>query len=264
MNRLKGKTMAKEAYDVIYSLGTNCACAEYLRKYNLRIYAGPFDWLISSDIYAPFKAITTHFKSFLDFAYIIPSKQASHKSCNQVCQHAQTNYVFFHDFLPDQPLTQQMPTIQAKYARRSARFENDLKSGKKVLLVWYAETGSKPPVAEFLSYIRQIRQQYLNPNIHFLFISYTGEETSSCQQLLEGVTAYQLPQNCLAQRQENYLLWDQKQIQPILARLSLKISYGKHLRKQLKALFFRILSVGILNRQKRHTFVENHAKNDGE
>lgn len=74
--------MAKEAYDVIYSLGTNCACAEYLRKYNLRRYAGPFDWITSPNIHAPFEAITTHFKSFLDFAHIIPTEQATSKACN--------------------------------------------------------------------------------------------------------------------------------------------------------------------------------------
>lgn len=172
--------------------------------------------------------------------------------------------MFLHDFIPSEPLSRQIPNIQAKYARRSTRFENDLKSGKKVLLVWYAETGSKIPVEEFLAYIQKIRQQYRNQHIHFLFISYTEQDRPSCQHLLEGVTAYQLPQNSLAQREVNYLLWDINQLKPIFSHLSLKISYRIRLSKQIKALFFRILSIGIINKQKRHTFVENHAKNDGD
>ncbi len=35
----------KHKYDIIYSLGSNCACALYLNKYALRTTSGPFDWV---------------------------------------------------------------------------------------------------------------------------------------------------------------------------------------------------------------------------
>ena len=255
--------MNKIKYDVIYSIGTNCACAEYLRKYNLRKYAGPLDWITSANINAPFETICTHFQSFLNFTYIVPLEEDSPKACNQICKHVQNGYIFFHDFIAGQNIRLQIPSILAKYTRRVTRFENDLKKGKKVLLVWYAETGSQLPFSKILYYVNSIRQLH-TADIHFLFITYTEKgETFSCQIPLEGVSVYQLPEKSLANRKEGYLLWDLKQLDPIFNNLSLKISYWQNLKTKIKALFFRILSVGIVNKKKRHAFVESHVKNDG-
>lgn len=32
-------------YDIIYSIGRDCACASYLQQNGLRLTSGPFDWL---------------------------------------------------------------------------------------------------------------------------------------------------------------------------------------------------------------------------
>lgn len=34
-----------QKFDLIFSIGEDCACSSYLRRYNLQDYSYPFDWL---------------------------------------------------------------------------------------------------------------------------------------------------------------------------------------------------------------------------
>lgn len=84
-------------FDVIYSLGRNCACAEYLKKHNLRLKAGPFDWIVSADSYAPFQCVLDEFNLFSDFSYL---KVISQYDNTLKVEHSRTKYLFLHDFFP--------------------------------------------------------------------------------------------------------------------------------------------------------------------
>ena len=53
-------------YDIIYSIGRDCACAMYMRKTNLRICSGPFDWLTNASFEKRFEMMLNNFTGFLD------------------------------------------------------------------------------------------------------------------------------------------------------------------------------------------------------
>lgn len=59
----------KQTYDAVYSLGTNCAASDYLRRMGLRKGAGPFDWIraehprVEGNLFWDEKRITPLFKS---------------------------------------------------------------------------------------------------------------------------------------------------------------------------------------------------------
>ena len=102
-------------FDVIYSLGKNCACSEYLKKHNLRLKAGPFDWIVSADNYAPFECILDEFNLFSDFSYL---KVISQYDNTLKVEHSKTKYLFLHDFFTNSSLSSQINPIHDKYQRR--------------------------------------------------------------------------------------------------------------------------------------------------
>lgn len=38
----------QDVYDIVYSLGRDCACSKYMRNNRLRIVSGSFDWLTNA------------------------------------------------------------------------------------------------------------------------------------------------------------------------------------------------------------------------
>ena len=53
----KGHKHMKNKYDIVYSIGHDCACSMYLKKHNLRVVSGPLDWLTSVPAHMRFNLI---------------------------------------------------------------------------------------------------------------------------------------------------------------------------------------------------------------
>ena len=244
-------------YDIVYSLGNNCGCAEYLRDAHLRSHSGPLDWIISDDVYASFKTILDEFDVFLDFS-CLEQQSAEKDSLNIPFLHTKNKYLFLHDFFKEESLTKQMPLVAQKYQRRIKRLMDDLQSKKRILFCWYGETGAVVDSAEAVSYCLKIRRQS-TAHIDFLFILYDqeGEEMKSSHE--NGIFFYQLPKSLLEKRKEGYLMWDKSHIAPIFSQINIEVktTFSTALRKVL----YRIASVFIFNRSKRHKFIEDNVKN---
>ena len=59
MNIFNDKT-----FDLIVSIGEDCACSTYIRKFNLQFASYPFDWLTKSNFDTRIKLILNNFKDF--------------------------------------------------------------------------------------------------------------------------------------------------------------------------------------------------------
>lgn len=246
-------------YDLICSIGINCACAQYLRKNHLRNKSGPLDWLISSDNYAPFKTILDEFNTFLDFSNLSPQKtEESQVNINFI--HTKNKYVLVHDFFKGETIEKQITSVKQKYTRRITRLLNNLKSSKDILFVWYGENGVVLDKKILLQYLRQIREKY-TANIDFLFILYNGNKNIDKEVIASGITFYNLPKEHLVLREEGNLLWDVDTITPIISSLKLK-NNGKSLYFIFRGVFYRILSAFIFNKIKRHKFIEDKLRNN--
>lgn len=53
-------------FDLIFSLGEDCACTSYLRRFNLQEYSYPFDWLTKADFFTRMDLLINDFKGFLE------------------------------------------------------------------------------------------------------------------------------------------------------------------------------------------------------
>ena len=245
-------------YDMIYSLGMNCACAEYLRKNNLRNKSGPLDWLVSDDIYAPFKTVLDEFKTFLDFSNL--TKTSKGCETNITLMHKANGYLLIHDFFTHSDIKEQMPSVHQKYSRRIERMLKDLNSNKRILFCWYGETGIVLEKQTLLSYIQQIRAKY-KANIDFLFISYSNpSQLINKEEPMQGVTMYNLPKERASLKTEGFLFWDKENINKIISSLSLK--NARPISTKIRGVFYRVIAAFIFNRAKRHNFIDDKLRNN--
>lgn len=249
--------MAK--YDVIYSLGCNCAAAEYLRKYGLRCAAGPFDWIAAENGYAPWETILDRFQHFLVLEKLEKCSNQTAGSENCLYRHSQTGYVFYHDFTWNAPFEEQLPAVLQKYRRRAGRFLADLESSKRVLLVWYGESGITLEKVRLEYYTKCLRQKY-GKHIDTLVLQYAKTEQNPQIITEDGLSVYQWPDNHIKNRQDGFLLWDRDTLGPVFASLWLSKSFLFRIRQKLVNMAVHVAAWFIFNRSARHQFVEKYTK----
>ncbi|MCG8708355.1 hypothetical protein JHU04_001562 [Brenneria sp. 4F2] len=128
-------------YDIIYSIGRDCACSEYLKKNGLRICSGPFDWLTNAGFEERFTLLLNNFENFLNPEdFILLEKDISIENDNSCdyYKNVRTDFYFYHDFPTEVPFKDSFPDIAKKYRRRIQRFYDNVKNKKIVLLVWFS------------------------------------------------------------------------------------------------------------------------------
>ncbi len=134
-------------YDLIYSLGADCACATYLKINNLRLYSGPFDWLTHCKFSTRMKLILNNFEEFLNIEDLRPLEKdlSIHNDNNcDYYENIKNGIWFYHDFPCGVPLKQSYSVVKEKYNRRIKRFYKLINKKKNILLVWFAHNQITP------------------------------------------------------------------------------------------------------------------------
>lgn len=240
----------KGVYDAVFSLGCNCGCAEYLRKYGLRAAAGPFDWILAPSAQAPFHILLEDLRPLLQLDDL---KETNGKAGNRIVVSKPSGYTLFHDFWQDAPLEAQLPRVRAKYARRAERFLDALCKGKRVLLVWYGETSFTLSDEEIVRFSSAVRTKY-GQNADFLVVQYEqGLPSVLYKRLADGVLKAAFPPG---EREEGNLLWDRLRVGPVFASIKCRSARPVRWAGRLRALAVRAASAFIWNRQKRHRFID--------
>lgn len=131
----------KYKYDIVYSIGHDCACSMYLQKHNLRIASGPLDWLTSVPAHQRFDMILNEFDNFInidDFQFVEKNPNIVNDDKCDYYQNIRTGLYFYHDFPTKVPLAESFPEVEKKYKRRIERFFKNIKEKQNVLLVWFS------------------------------------------------------------------------------------------------------------------------------
>lgn len=103
-------------YKYVISLGFFCSVASELKRIDLRSMSGPFDWVIS-DLSGVLMLIQQRFTDFLNPQYLEQNKEYPYILTNQ-----KYKIDFYHDFSPEEPLSEQIQSVTEKYTRRINRF----------------------------------------------------------------------------------------------------------------------------------------------
>lgn len=247
----------KQTYDAVYSLGTNCAASDYLRRMGLRKGAGPFDWIRAEDPRCPFETILSDFNNFLQKEDLVLADFQDPQKIRCIYHNKRSRYTFFHDFSCELTLEEQFKQVSDKYNRRKERFLKDISSKKKILLVWYAEWNGFLKQEELKEYADKLNA-FFGREIDFLFIQYNSEQKEDINyySLAEYADCYILGNLAEHPRVEGNLFWDEKRITPLFKSISVKRSIGERI-KSLKPVWVRIRAAFIWNKTKRHQFVES-------
>ena len=135
----------RNEYNLIYSLGRDCACATYMSRFGLRTCSGPFDWLtmpltMDTDFQRRVELILTDFNSFWnpeDFRFLPKDPKVFNDEKCDYYENIKTGFWFFHDFPKGIPFEESLPKVREKYQRRIARFYREIHKHKRVLLIWF-------------------------------------------------------------------------------------------------------------------------------
>ncbi len=131
----------KNKYDIIYSIGHDCACSMYLQRNNLRICSGPMDWITGITAPQRFDILINEFPNFLslqDMEFVHKNPNIFNDDNCDYYKNNRTGLYFYHDFPIGIPISESMPNVVEKYNRRIKRFYDNIKNKQRVLLVWFS------------------------------------------------------------------------------------------------------------------------------
>lgn len=169
-------------FDLVISLGEDCATAGYLNNLSLRIFSSPFDWVNGSDICKRLKLIENHFENWLNEKYIeLLSGEGAANPIEYIKLHPNTSpndvhesYIntftgikFHHDFIYKVPFEKNIKQVKEKYNRRITRFLKSIEKADKVCLVYLAKNNAN--IVECQECINSLNAKYKN-KFHLLYI----------------------------------------------------------------------------------------------
>lgn len=179
-------------YDIIYSIGRDCACALYLQQNGLRLTSGPFDWLTNADYKARFDLMLSDFNGFLDKKYLKlmpkPTQFPADKN-NDYYENTKTGLYFWHDFPADKSFESAYPEVKQKYDRRIQRFYENIKNKNRILLIWFSHVHNTADET-VLDLCNKFCKKF-NKNIDFLLIEHKENVYKpECYKLSDNIIRY--------------------------------------------------------------------------
>jgi hypothetical protein len=237
----------KQTYDLIYSLGTDCACALYMNRFKLRRVSGPFDWLTHALFQTRMELILTHFQDFLngkDMKFLEKDPNVLNDDAHDYYENGVTDFYFYHDFTADVPLEVQIQAVQSKYNRRIQRFYQQIQTHNRVLLVWLAHNQETPDDL-FVAYSEKLMAFFQKP-IDFLIIEHDATKA-------EG----EIERNALSPHVVKYSLWtcgtdekgnpttlgNEEALNPIFAQYELHRSFSEKLKSGALKVLFKVMLI---------------------
>ena len=230
-------------YDIIYSIGRDCACASYLQQNGLRLTSGPFDWLTNAGFEDRFELMLNDFQCFLDKKDLKqmpkPTQFPSDKN-NDYYENIKTKLYFWHDFPADKSFEEAYPEVTLKYERRIKRFYENIKDKNRGLLVWFSQVHQTPDniVLELCNRF----SEKMGKKIDFLIIEHhEGLNIAKKYMLSENIERWQchaikFDENGFPETQGNTEL-----IQPIFSLYQLRVPLIKKVKYILLKLFAKFV-----------------------
>ena len=168
----------KNKFDLIVSLGEDCACTSYLRRFNLQDYTFPFDWLTRASFTTRIDLICNNFENFLRKENIYKLGFPYNTRIN--CEHAdyedkKLEFNFYHDFNKNLEFTDAFNDVKNKYNRRIARFYNLAENSNKILFVWW-DRSNKIESDTIIESYKRLSNKFPKKDVYLLLIFYSEIE----------------------------------------------------------------------------------------
>lgn len=128
-------------FDVVISIGEDCACAMYLKELFLRDASYPFDWLCNATFEKRIELIVDGFDGFLlkeNMKWFPKPTTGLRDKENDNYEDTNTGFYFYHDFKENVSLDETYDEVRKKYDRRIKRFYNSILANERILFVWWS------------------------------------------------------------------------------------------------------------------------------
>lgn len=165
-------------FDLIFSLGEDCACSSYLRRFNLQEYSYPFDWLTNADFFTRMDLLVNDFKGFLEkenLAIIAYSHQKTINKHTDDYKDTKTDFYFYHDFDTKMPFDKSFILVKEKYQRRIKRLYHQIQKSQNILIVWWSRNKHQDIDKVKESY-KLLSQKFADKDISILLIEFNKEQ----------------------------------------------------------------------------------------
>lgn len=147
---LFGDKNDKICADVFISGGGACRPAHYLRKFHLRTFSSPFDWMMAYKLNDIAHLLQNDGRGFFAQIKEIPQDK---KYEHRFIKDCQTGMISMHDFVHHQSIAQYYPEFINKYKRRFEKLKNEIKNAKNIVFI--ANRGE--PMSEFKAFLEKMQ-----------------------------------------------------------------------------------------------------------
>lgn len=221
----------RKKFDIIYSIGRDCACSDYLFHNKLRLCSGPLDWLTNASVEQRFEMLLNDFKDFLnskDFQFLPKDPNVFNDEKCDYYENIKTGFYFYHDFPIGIPFEKTFPEVQKKYSRRIKRFYENINKKERVLLVWFSHYTDTPDDT-WKKYCKQFCKK-VGKRIDFLIIEH--KENMLVPQkvkLANNITKYLLHTIDKDEFGRNTTDGNIERCTPIFSQLSIRLKFREQL-----------------------------------
>ena len=204
----------------------------YMKKAQLRLCSGPFDWLTHGHFLDRMNLLLSDFEDFMNPDYFRPLQKNKDMFNDDKCDYYENFKAvafFFHDFPTGIPFDESFPQVKEKYERRIDRFWKNIKKNKNVLLIWFSHDNETED-AEIIRLCNLFCQK-IGKTVDFLIIENNkNNKVPQKRQLLPNIIKWTLITEGVAPN-ENPTLGNELQIQPIFNDYTVNIPVSILLRK---------------------------------
>lgn len=159
-------------FDLIVSIGEDCACTSYLRRFNLQEYSYPFDWLTKASFQTRIDLLINDFANFLNkenIHFMEKPTGVNVDNNHDYYKDVLLDFYFYHDFRTDNIFDDEFIKVKDKYERRIKRLYQSISDSKNILFVWWSRDKQQDESLIIDSY-QKLKDKFRNKNIYLLLI----------------------------------------------------------------------------------------------
>lgn len=165
-------------FDLVVSLGEDCACSSYLRHCKLQDFSYPFDWLTKASFTTRLDLILNDFSDFLNKENLYPLEKPKTGDADKNCDYwadKKYDFYFYHDFPTGMPFDEAYSKVKAKFDRRIKRLYEQVSNSETILFVWWSR--NKYQNEETVKdYYKRLIQKFPSKSIYLLLVEYSDDE----------------------------------------------------------------------------------------
>lgn len=176
----------KSRYDLIFSMGAACACSQALRHAGLQHLSMPFDWMGGGHLRERTDLLEIDFAGWLErdtFERVTKPRYGRETYWRDTWHVAP-----IHDLNTSQPLEEQLPAVQRKYARRVGRLHQLIRQSQRVLVVYLCDALFTSPTPDDLRHLHEVLSRKW-PSVTFDVLMLTDDENvklPACDERVDG------------------------------------------------------------------------------